>query len=394
MAYQFNGFRASKPVVRLIGLDTYEVFFIGYQDALRKVFRYKKGINSLIKSERKKEAASTAEVLWEALNNKWNPFLNKYPKFDYENKKNVLLGDGLDKAIEFKRKILSKYSMYDYEACVRFLKLAAKKSGFSHYKCSEFKKADIKVLISEAKEINEWSSKARNKYLSIFRSLMTVLEDEEIIDFNPASKIKNEPEEETMGFRRLTDEEKEKIADHLLLNAPDFFDYLMFIYDDGIRRKETLLLEIRDFNLTRREILIRPEVAKTNKARIVPITDTILQVLLSRKIWEYPSNYFLFSNNKFKPGAIQYHPNTPTRWWMDLVIEGLGIDCKMYSLKHKGADDKIKSGIDLDVLKTLYGHKSKQMTEIYAREVKEKYKEKIIDNAPAFAKVVQMKRAK
>jgi site-specific recombinase XerD len=87
-----------------------------------------------------------------------------------------------------------------------------------------------------------------------------------------------------------------------------------------------------------------------------------------------------------------YHPNTPTHWWKQMVIDGLGIDCKMYSLKHKGADDKIEAGIELDALRNLYGHKSKQMTEIYARAVKGKYKQNIIDQAPVFAKVVKMNR--
>lgn len=74
---------------------------------------------------------------------------------------------------------------------------------------------------------------------------------------------------------------------------------------------------------------------------------------------------------------------SPTNWWRKLVIEGLGIDCKMYSLKHKGADDKIKAGIDLDALRHLYGHGSKQMTEYYARGLREAYKQQIIRLAPS-----------
>lgn len=56
----------------------------------------------------------------------------------------------------------------------------------------------------------------------------------------------------------------------------------------------------------------------------------------------------------------------------------------MYSLKHKGADDKILAGIDLDALRELYGHRSKYMTEKYARAVKDLYRKQIIDNSPDF----------
>lgn len=396
MAFQFKDFRATKPVVRLIGLNTYEVFFVVYDSAGKKHNRrYKAGINSLPPGERLQQAKAAADILWEALQKKWNPLTDKYPELDKPEVRHVLFADALDIAIDHKRKILSKYSMYDYEGCVRFIKTAAKATGHYFARVEDLEKKDIRILINEAKVSNNWSSQARNKYLSIFRALLSVLVDEEeIMKFNPAKGIKDEPIEESIGYKRLTDAEKETIASHLLQVAPDFFDYLMFIYDDGIRRKETLFLEVRDFNLTTREIMIRPEVAKTNKARIVPITDTILQILLQRQIWNYPSNYFLFSNDKFRPGPVAYHPNTPTNWWRDFVIKGLNIDCKMYSLKHRGADDKINNNIDLDVLRTLYGHKSKQMTEVYAKAVKGQYKQKIIDNAPEFAKVVQMRKAK
>lgn len=396
MAYQFNGFRATKPVVRLIDSDNgfYEVFFCAYDsDGKKHYCRYKKDINKEPKSKRKVQASATAEVLWEALLGGWNPLVNKYPDFRKQVRQDhVLFCDALDIAKEIKRKILSKYSMYDYDGCIRFLKAAARKTGHYYQRIREFKRSDIRDIMETARETNRWSNKARNKYLTIFKSLLSVLVDEELIDFNPAAKIRNDPEEQTEGFRRLTDDEKETIADHLLLHAPDFFEYLMFIYDDGIRRKEALMLKISDFNMTRKEITIRPEVAKTRKARTVPITDTILQILLRRQIWNFPQEYYLFSSDKFLPGPNPYHPNTPTSLWRRLVIEGLGIDCKLYSLKHKGADDKIEAGIDLDVLRTLYGHKSKQMTEIYARAVKDKYKQQIIDKAPVFAKVVQMKK--
>jgi hypothetical protein len=64
----------------------------------------------------------------------------------------------------------------------------------------------------------------------------------------------------------------------------------------------------------------------------------------------------------------------------------------MYSLKHKGADDKIKAGIPLDALRRLCGHGSKQMTEIYAAGIINEYNREIIEKSPQFAKVIEMKR--
>jgi len=401
MAYQFKNFTATKPVPRLIDSNkgTYEAFFIVYDAAGNKTpFRFSKGINNLPPNERIHQARAKAYVLWEALQKGWNPLKEKYPNFIKEvTAAPLLFSQALDMAFEIKKASLSKYSVYDYEGCVRFIKEAARETGHLTTDIQKIERRDIRSIIATAKEENEWSPNARNKYLTILKALLSVLVDEDRLKYNPAHGIKNEVSTPGEGYKRLTDEQKETIATRLLEREMDYFEYLMFIYQSGIRRKELLMVQIRDINLQRREITIRPEVAKTNRERKVPITDDLYEILLRRQVFQLHGSWYLFSNEKFAPGEKPYHPNTPTLWWKKLVQDpvekgGLGIDCKMYSLKHKGADDKIEAGMDLDVLRTLYGHRSKQMTEIYARAVRDRYAQQIIVQSPVFAKVVQMKR--
>lgn len=395
MATQFNGFRATKPVVRLIDTinSNYEVFFIVYVGDTRRFMRYKKDINTLPTKERKAQAQATANALWEALYSGWNPLQNKYPRFDAPATKEVIrFSQALDFAYKRKAEHLSRYSAYDYAGNVRFMKKAAAEIGLNQTDITKLERKDMRLLMATAKEQNDWSNKSRNKHLTILKALLSVLVDEDLLPYNPAHKIKNEPEEEGAGYTRLTDEEKERVATEVLDKAPAFFEYLMFMYQDGIRRSELLQVKIGDIHLQRREIRIRAEVAKTNVERSVPIPDDLMQILMVREVFSLNKAWYLFSSNKFNPGEVPYHPNTPTNWWRNIVINGLGINCKMYSLKHKGADDKIEAGLDLDVLRTLYGHRSKQMTEIYAKAVKNKYKEQLIEHSPAFAKVVKMQR--
>lgn len=397
MAFQFNGFTATKPVISLIDASQmqYEVIFFVYdQDGKKHPKRFKRGINSLKIKERKSQAEAVADVLWEGLQNGWNPLIQKYPSFKKveEDLVKLTFSTALDFALNIKKEFLSKWSFYDYRGCVRFMKKAAGTCSLLNTLIRDVKRKDIRMIVATAKEQNEWSNNARNKYLSILKSLLTVLVDEERLEYNPAHQIKDEKTNETEGYKRLTDEEKEMIAGALYQHSPDFFEYLMFIYQLGIRRTELLLVKVKDINLQRRQITIRADVAKTNRPRVVPITDDLYDILMKREVWSLPKDWYLFSNDKFRPGEGDYHPNVPTEWWSNLVQKKLGIDCKMYSLKHKGADDKIETGLDLDVLKTLYGHRSKQMTEIYAKAVKEKYNEQIVNKAPSFAKVIPMRR--
>lgn len=398
MPIQFKGFRASKPVARIINreLQHYEVFFIIYDEQGRKrPIRYKRGINKLPRHKRKFQAEDKAEAIWEALQKGWNPLVHRIPFFseEYDRIRQMNFNEALDYCLKVKSKTIAKGSMYNYKNVVQFLKVAAVQVGSDATRVSLIERKDIRLIIESAREQNDWTSRRRNQVLVILKALLSVLVEEDRISHNPATGIKKEKEIESQGYKRLTDEEKETIARTLAEKAPAYLEFLLFVYHVGIRPKELLLLKISDINLLRREITVRQDVSKTRKKRVLPITDDLLEILLHRQITALPGDWYLFSARNFAPGPAKYWQTAGGRWWRRLVIKGLKIDCKLYSLKHKGADDKILAGLPLDALRSLYGHGNTQMTERYVSTLKEKYKEQIIASAPSFAKVVQMKKA-
>lgn len=199
MAIQFNSFRATKPVVRLIDADNsiYEVFFIVYDPAGEKHYkRFKRGINTLPKNDREKEARAMVDVLWDELQKGWNPLLSKYPEKKKEEQplSKMTFDAALDYALKAKIPHLSKYSVPDYRGTVRFMQEAARSCDLLYKEVRFIERKDIRLLIATAKEDNEWSANARNKYLSLLQALLTMLVDDELIKFNPAHKIKNEPQ--------------------------------------------------------------------------------------------------------------------------------------------------------------------------------------------------------
>jgi integrase len=399
MSTDFKGFKATKPVARLARKDPpeYEVFFTYYDQAGKKYFyRFKRGLNKGPMAERKLNALAFASVLWEGLLKGWNPLKHKFPSFEDELKGLIIptLGNSLDHCLEVRTKHLSIYTYYGYKYCVKHIKRAAKELGLLDAPLNTVERKDIRTIIATAKEMNGWNSYMRNRYLTWLKTLLSVLVDEEVITINPAAGIKKEQYTRGPGFKRVTDMEKDRIEKHLAKENPFFFEFVMFIYQAGIRRKELHLVQIKDINVQSRTITIRADVAKTNVERVVPLADDLLEIIMHRNVWELPGEYYLFSRDKFKPGLRSYCPAVSTNLWKELVIKGLGINCKMYSLKHKGADDKIEAGIPLEALKNLYGHSSTQMTEIYAQAVKKKHFQEIIEKSPSFtAKVVQMKKA-
>lgn len=397
MAFQFKGFKATRPVVRLTdpGRQEYEVFFTYYgPDKKKQVYRYKKGINSLKPRERKAQADAHADVLWEALHKGWNPLTDANSPFkeDYK-RKQMNFTQALDYCLSVKKKDLSIASAYGYSSCCTLIKKAAIKSGYTDTNINLVERRDIRLILAMAKEMNNWTPGTRNHFMGVLKALMGVLIDEEIIKHNPVKEIKKEPAPKGRGYVRLTDDEQDRIYVHLLNEAPFYLEFLTFIYTAGIRPKEILLIKISDIDLKKRKIAIRPEVAKTNAFRLIPVTDDMLEILNSREVAKLPPDWYLFSKKKFAPGPKTYNRQTATNWWAYYIIKGLGINCKMYGLKHKGGDDKYRAGVSVKAIQGLFGHTSEKMTIKYLDAPTDILNAEVIAKSPSFSsKIVKMKR--
>lgn len=397
MQFQLQGFKVTRPVARLCDPKRkfYEAFFLVYVGKQKIPKRFKKGINDKkTPAQRREWAEIAAGKLWEALQMGWNPLEVPYPIFEDEvaKVKALTFNEAIDLCLAEKEKTL-KVS-YLYKSIARRIKKVAIKSGYAYRKITDMQRRDIRMLISDAKDEYDWTPKARNQCLAIIKSLLSVLIDKDILQVNPAHKIKPEKQADRTKYKRISQTDRERIFTHLSRVAPHYLEFICFVYDTGIRPKELHLIKISDVNLSRREIKVRAEVSKTNKERLIPITDDMLSTLIGRQINTVSPDWYLFSKNKFLPGPKPYWPTAGRNWWNRYVQKGLGIDAKLYGLKHTGLDEKILAGIDIRALKELAGHSSEQMTESYIEELHEIHKRKIIAKAPSFsAKVIAMKKA-
>lgn len=400
MQHQFQGFRATKPVARIADpkKQLYEVYFLIYVGKDKRAYRLKRGINeSKAKGQRRAQAEACADVLWDALTAGWNPLQERYPAIESElrHQRKMNFNEAVDFCLKEKSKTLAIGSIYNYRHTAKVIKAAAINCGFHDRKINDIERRNVRTILEQARDDQDWNSKTRNQNLAILKSLFTALIDKDIVAVNPASAIKPEKQPERTTYKRITEDERSRIVEHLGEVCPDYLDFLYCVYDTGIRPKELHLIQIFDISLVKREIRVRAEVAKTNKERAIPITDDMLSILLKREITTLDKNWYLFSNNRFAPGPEPFWPTAGARYWRKYVQGDLGIDAKLYGLKHSGADAKLLAGIDTRTLKSLYGHSSEQMTEKYLEQLQEIHKQKIIANAPSFsAKVVQMKKAK
>ena len=153
---------------------------------------------------------------------------------------------------------------------------------------------------------------------------------------------------------------EEEVAN--IINALDNIKHkcmLSLIYSAGLRRSELLNMQIDNVDSQRMQLLIKQ--AKVGKDRIVPLSETVLQLLRQYYVAYKPKKYVFEGQN-----GLQYNERS-----LSLVLKkgcelaGIKKSVNLHMLRHSYATHLLESGTDLRYIQTLLGHKSSKTTEIY-----------------------------
>jgi len=129
---------------------------------------------------------------------------------------------------------------------------------------------------------------------------------------------------------------------------------LTIAYSVGLRVSEVVNLKIKDIDSKR--MLIAVNQAKGRKDRIVPLSQTVLE-LLREYYREYRPKEYLF-NGQF---SLQYSAGSCN----EIVKKYLGRDYHFHMLRHSCFTAMLESGVDLRIIQKIAGHSSTKTTEIY-----------------------------
>lgn len=358
-----------------------------------KQFRYKYGLNlidNLI--EKEKEAMLLCNALHIKLKNGWNP---QIPDI-ISQQSDLSFIDALSFAIEKKTPNIGLKTLSGYNGTIKFITTAIKTIGLEHLCIVDTKRVHIKLIIEKAKEQRTWTNNAYNKHLNHLKAILSELIQWDVIDTNPAHKINNLVVAESDANTPACADDIEKIQSELESKHYNFWVFCLTIFHTGIRPEEILKITLSMVDLVNSEIVLPAEITKTNKKRIVPINQHLMEYYRKMNFENLPKAYYLFGSYReagrgnigkhkdFISGPTHINRDTATKRWERIVKKGLSIQMNMYALKHLGANRKILAGLELDSLRELYGHTSKLMTEKYAKVVKEVHRKNILENSPAF----------
>lgn len=359
----------------------------------KKQHRLKENHNRIADlKEREERFNILARFMHQRLKEGWNPDhtdpVNEQSKFT--------LIEALRFALDKKKTNISPKTYSGYNGSVNFLETAIINIGLKELKIIECKRVHVKLIMEKAKELNSWSNKSHNKHLNHFKAVLSELLQWDIIENSPAFKVDNLKVSAPDANKPASKEDMLKIRTELETNHYNFYVFCITIFFTLIRPEEILKIKLSMVNLKDSEIVLPPEITKTNKKRVVPISPFLLVYYKSLQFEKLPKNYYLFGSfrevgkgniGKFKdfiPAPTHVKRDTATKRWETIVKKGLGIDMNLYAMKKAGANALILANVSINAIKDLAGHTSEVTTQIYITNLKEINRKEILEKGTDF----------
>ncbi|CAD0220269.1 tyrosine-type recombinase/integrase [Chryseobacterium sp. JV274] len=351
--------------------EKWYVYIYHNSKIIKKIY---KGINSERSFEERMIKAETLKrIIEKEINEGWNPQSKK-------KNQSMTIFQALEFGLDKKKASLASGSYGEYSIAVNIFKHYGAIEGFDKISIQNCERYHIKTILNAARNDRSWSSMNYNKTLRRYSSIFSELIEWEIITSNPARDIKSLKEENRGGYEVMTKKEQKKAFSHLKKLNFNYYVFCSIVYYMGIRPGELLRLRCKDVDVERKIIKINSVYSKTKKTRVVPIIGTIKKLIYSFDLSD--PDLFLFGHpipgklpflkeNFFCPNKYQFDRAYPTKLWKREIIDGLKINKKLYSNKHKGASDKLRAGIDIETIAAIFGHSRQKMTELYADYIKE-----------------------
>lgn len=208
----------------------------------------------------------------------------------------------------------------------------------------------MKFLVIDRKVSRSYQNQITNALKSFYKHTFSIHLSSDMIE---------RPRKEFRLPNYLTREEVSKIF-HSIRNLKHRC-MISLIYACGLRNGELIRIQLRDIDSAQKLLIIRQ--AKGNKDRVVPIPQSILNMLNDYAEAYRPEKYLFEGQTRGNP----YTERSVQQLFKDAVIRS-GIrqtHASPHWLRHSYATHIMEMGTNLRDLQTLLGHKSLKTTQIY-----------------------------
>ena len=227
------------------------------------------------------------------------------------------------------------------------------------------------------------AGKTRNNILGFLHSFFEMYVEREVIEKNPAAKIRKDSLEESEDHLPFTPVQIRELKESILERGDEqLWLFCQFIYYTFARPgQEIRLLQVKDLMPT--SIRITAKRGKTNRFRYPFLSPALEAEIIRLGLRKYPPDYFVFSNasnsdnpnhpDNFKvvpgptpPGQNSYY-NRHVRHLKKLGL--FGKDYDIYSWKPTGVIALWSATLDLKLIQEQCGHSTITQTDRYLRKL-------------------------
>ena len=212
------------------------------------------------------------------------------------------------------------------------------------------------------------SATTRDNYVTWLKTFGAFLRERNYLEKNPAEDIKFIGSKIKSHKNRTIIQEPElkKLGEWAKDNNKHFYLACCILYYCFVRPKEMSFIQLKHFNIKKGTLFIPDFASKNGKEGTVTMPDCIIKLMIELDIFNYPDQYYLFSD-KMKPGKKQHSSKQFSDFWTHAVRKELRfpLNLKFYSLKDTGITNLIKANTDLMTVRNQARHHSLLMTDIY-----------------------------
>ncbi len=294
------------------------------------------------------------------------------------------------KFIEFSNKFFEVYKSTVREHVYKRNLLHYNNHIYSYFK--DYLINEIKPLILEDwqnKLLLNYKASSVTKYRSILYSILEKAFINDVIKFNPMSKVKS-PLTIKSKFKKLNDVEDEEIypfnKDEIIniLNSVtgNLYYFIVIMLYTGMRPGEIISLTWKDIDFDKKRIAVDKttvngkvgNVKTQSSVRYVDIIP-ILEYELKNLYKDSPNNEYLLLSSHNKPF---YSHDIIAKRFRELLINISIKERKLYNLRHTFASTMITQGQNILWVSRMLGHKDVSITlKVYARFIKENDEERL-----------------
>ncbi|MDR1714970.1 MAG: site-specific integrase [Prevotella sp.] len=354
-------------------LYTGKEWYVGFSayDPARKSMRRKKiKLNHIRKiSDRRKYADGLMKRLIVKLEKGWNPWIEAenekaYKTFSeacdhYRKYIHKLLNDG----------VLREDTHRSYKSQLQNIENWNAKRTIPISYIFQFNREFISEFLDYVYDDLKRSVITRNNYLVFASNFSQFLVDKQYLKVKPSNGI-NTISTKHVKKRRSVIEERDvvRLCDYLSMKNKHYLLACYILHYCFVRRKEMSYLQLKHFNLQKQTLFIPGDISKNGQSEIVTLPEKVIHLMIDLNVFDYPSQYYLFSEN-FQPGQNHKHEKQFTDYWSYHVRKDLKFpeSYQFYSLKDTGITDMLER-YDVLTVRDQARHASIEMTNKYARK--------------------------